>query len=216
MPRPALLGSGRTLRPVVASVVLLAASAVLLSGCSAGDPQGSSTQAPAAGEPGSTEGAQATDPAPVPTPTAEPAIPFAIACDALLTADQLYAFNPNFGADPGYTPSASTVVALVEETEGTACGYLNQSSGEVIEVAVATPTESAGKTLANEAAATSTAVPTYGTPPTVSGYFSRSGDHGKVQVFSGPYWLVIDSTAIFEPGDAQSLVADVLGNLPAS
>ncbi|GAA1841358.1 iron ABC transporter ATP-binding protein [Agromyces salentinus] len=214
MPRPALLGSGRPLRPVAAAVVLVAASAVLFSGCTAGDPQPTSTAAPQPGTPGSTEGAQT--PAPVPTETAEPAVPFEISCDALLTADQLYAFNPNFGADPAHVPAARPVVAVVEEQAGTACGYLNQTSAEVIEVAVATPSAAALVTLANDAAATSSAVPTYGTPPDVTGFFTRSGEHGQVQVFSGPYWVVLDSTAIFEPGDAQTLVADVLANLPAS
>jgi hypothetical protein len=214
MPRPATLGSGRTLRPVVASVVLLAASAALLSGCSAGDPGATATPPPASSAPGTTEGGQTAEPEP--TEPAEPPIPFAIACDALLTPDQLYAFNPNFGVDAAHTPSARPAVAVVDDHEGTACGYLNQTSGEVIEIAVATPTATAVQTLANEAASSSTAVPTYGTPPAVSGYFTRSGEHGQVQVFSGPYWLVIDSTAIFEPGDAQTLVADVLANLPAS
>ena len=214
MPRPATLGSGRTVRPVVASIVLVAASALLLSGCSADEPQPSSTAGPASSAPGSTEGGQTAEPEP--TETAEPAVPYAIACDALLTPDQLYAFNPNVGADPGYTPSAHLAVAAVEEHAGTACGYLNQTSGEVIEIAVATPTASALVTLANEAASSGTAVPTYGTPPAVTGYFARSGENGQVQVFSGPYWVVIDSTAFFEPGDAQALVAGVLANLPAS
>jgi hypothetical protein len=218
MSRPVMPGTGRPFRPLLSSMLLVAASAVLLSGCSAGDPQATSTaagsDAPGATAPG-TDGASGT-PAPEQSESAEPPIPFEIACDALLTPDQLYAFNPNFGADAAYTASARTVVVAVEQHEGTSCGYLNQTSGEVIEIAVATPTEAAGTTLANEAASTSTAVPTYGTPPEVSGYFARSGEHGQVQVFSGPYWVVIDSTAIFEPGDAQTLVADVLANLPAS
>ena len=35
-------------------------------------------------------------------------------------------------------------------------------------------------------------------------------------MFHGPYWIVIDSAALFEPGDAQQLVAAVLANLPAA
>ncbi|GAA1526946.1 hypothetical protein BJ978_002080 [Agromyces terreus] len=209
MSRPVMNGIGRPFRPIVASFLLVAASAALLSGCAAGDPTATSTAD------GTDVPVQSTEPA---TPSAEPdpAIPFAIECDTLLTPEQLYAFNPNYGVAPDYAPSARTVATLVEEHEGTSCGYLNQTSGDVIEIAVATPSESAATTLANDAAAASTAVPTYGTPPEVSGYFTRSGENGQVQVFTGPYWVVVDSTAFFEPGDAQTLVADVLANLPAS
>ena len=76
-----------------------------------------------------------------------------------VTADQLYAFNPNFGADPAFEPTSSDVIAVVEEDAGTACGYLNQSSGEVIEIGVATPTEAAGETRRNNAAMSSKPVP---------------------------------------------------------
>jgi hypothetical protein len=143
-------------------------------------------------------------------------VPFEIACDALLTADQLYAFNPNFGAAPDFEPTGTAVATAVAEDAGTACGYLNQTSGEIIEIAVATPTAQAAEARRNDAALSSTPVPTYGTPPDVEGYFIQSGGTGEAQVFHGPYWIVVDSPALFEPGDAQQLVADVLANLPAA
>jgi hypothetical protein len=132
----------------------------------------------------------------------------------MLTLDQLYAFNPNFGIDSGYQPSSAVVTTIVEEDAGTACGYLNQTSGEVIEVGVATPSPTAGEERRNEAAMTSHVVPTYGTPPEIEGYFTQAGGTGVAQVFHGPYWIVIESSALFEPGDAQQLVAAVIDNLP--
>ncbi|MFD4422800.1 iron ABC transporter ATP-binding protein [Agromyces sp. NPDC058484] len=206
MPRPS-----RLLRNRPTGLVLVAAASVaLLSGCVGGTPEPTATAAAPTTAPASPTAA------PAPTETAEPPIPFEISCDALVTAEQLYAFNPNFGVDPGHEPTAAAVVALVEEDAGTACGYLNQTSGEVIEVAVATPTEQAGETRRNDAALTSKPVPTYGTPPDVEGYFVQAGGSGEAQVFHGPYWIVVDSPALFEPGDAQQLVASVLGNLPAA
>ena len=189
--------------------LLAAASVALLSGSSpeAADPAETAAPTAAAGSPTA---------APEPTETAEPPLPFEISCDALVTAEQLYAFNPNFGTDPAFEPTSSDVIALVEEDAGTACGYLNQSSGEVIEIGVATPTEAAGETRRNTAAMSSKPVPTYGTPPDVEGYFVNAGGSGEAQVFHGPYWIVIDSAALFEPGDAQQLVAAVLANLPAA
>ncbi|HEY6799331.1 MAG TPA: iron ABC transporter ATP-binding protein [Agromyces sp.] len=206
MPRPY-----RLLRSRPACLALVAAASVgLLTGCVGATPEPTETAAaPTA------PAASPTSP-PEPTETAEPPIPFEISCDALITAEQLYAFNPNFGVDPGYEPSSAAVVTLVEEDAGTACGYLNQTSGEIIEVAVATPTEQAVETRKNTAALTSKPVPTYGTPPEIEGYFLQAGGTGEAQVFHGPYWIVIDSPALFEPGDAQQLVASVLENLPAA
>ncbi len=207
MPRPTRLAKTRS-----AGLLLVAAASVaLLAGCTGATPEPTASAAPST--------APATAPSttvPEPTETAEPPIPFEIACDMLLTADQLYAFNPNFGVDPGYQPQAAAIVTAVEEDAGTACGYLNQTSGDVIEIAVATPTEQAGEARRNDAALTSKPVPTYGTPPEVEGYFHVVGGSGEAQVFSGPYWIVIDSPALFEPGDAQQLVASVLQNLPAA
>jgi hypothetical protein len=192
--------------------LVAAASAALLAGCAPGPADATATDAPS----GAATAAASATATSEPTETAEPATPFAIDCDALVTPDQLYAFNPNFGTDPGYEPSAANVVLVVEEDQGTACGYLNQTSGEVIEIAVATPTDAVGETRRNAAATSSKPVPTYGTPPDVEGYFLQAGGTGQAQVFHGPYWIVVDSAAIFEPGDAQQLVTAVLGNLPAA
>ena len=206
MPRPYRLFRSRP-----AGLALVAAASVaLLSGCVGATPESTETAA------APTAPAESPTTAPEPTETSEPPIPFEISCDALLTAEQLYAFNPNFGADPGYEPSAASVVTLVEEDAGTACGYLNQTSGEIIEVAVATPTEQAIEARKNSAALTSKPVPTYGTPPDVEGYFLQAGGMGEAQVFHGPYWIAIDSPVLFEPGDAQQLMASVLENLPAA
>jgi hypothetical protein len=204
MPRPSRLPRTRS----VGLTIIVAASVALLSGCTPETPEATETAAPTS-PPTSSPTA-----APEPTETAEPAIPFSIECDALLTPDQLYAFNPNVGAAPDYEPSAASVITAVEEDEGTACGYLNQTSGELIEISVATPNEQAGETRRNDAALTSKPVPTFGTPPDVEGYFLHAGGTGEAQVFHGPYWVVIDSTALFEPGDAERLVSAVLANLP--
>ena len=205
MPRP--------LRPLLvrpAGLALLAAASVaLLSGCTPGAAAPSGTAAPPNATASPTAGQTAA-----PTDEPEAPTPFSIGCDDLLTPDQLYAFNPNFGAHPDFQPASAEVVTIVDEDAGTACGYLNQTSGEVIEVGVATPSPDAGEARRNEAAMTSHVVPTYGTPPQIEGYFSQGGGTGVAQVFHGPYWIVIESAALFEPGDAQQLVAAVIDNLP--
>ncbi|AWB95046.1 iron ABC transporter ATP-binding protein [Agromyces badenianii] len=203
---PRSLQSSRT-RPTVIALVA-AASVMLLSGCTGETPEPSATAAP----PSAIETPSASA---EPTEAAEPPVPFAIGCDELLTLEQVYEFNPNFGGSPDFEPSGEGVVAVVEQA-GTACGWVNQTSGEIIEIGVATPPAAALDARKNDAAMGSSPVPTYGTPPEIEGYFSQTGGHGEAQVFSGPYWIVIDSPVLFEPGDAGQLVSAVLGNLPAA
>jgi hypothetical protein len=199
-------------RPRPAGLALVAAASVmLLSGCTAEAPEPSGTAAPPTASGSSAPTAEPTGPA---EPTEEPT-PFAIACDELVTIEQMYGFNPNFGNDPGFSPSGAGIVAVVDE-EGTACGWLNQTSGDVIEIGVAMLPPGALEQRKNEAALGSHPVPTYGTPPEIDGYFIQAGGGGEAQVFRGPYWIVIDSEALFEPGDAQQLVSAVLANLPAA
>ena len=205
-----MLRSPRLSRTRPAAVALVvAASVMLLSGCTgeAADPE--KTTAPPQASESPTASAE-------PTPTAEPAVPFAIECDALLTPDQVYAFNPNFGTAPDFQASGDHMVAVVDDEAGTACGWMNQTSGEIIEVGVATPPPAALLAHQSDAAMASTPVPTYGPPPEIEGYFTQTAGNGEVQVFSGPYWIVIRSAALFEPGDAGQLVSDVLANLPAA
>lgn len=192
--------------------IALAAAVLLLAACSpeASEPSTTDTPTSAAAEP---TGSPAATEQPDPEPTEEP-IPFQVDCEQVLSAQQVYDFNPNYGVDPGYEPTGEAAIA-VDEDLGTACGYLNQTSGEVIEVAVATPPPAALEARMNAAATSSSVVPTYGTPPDVEGYFIQSGGTGQAQVFTRGYWIVLSSPALFEPGDAQQLVAAIIGNLPA-
>ena len=102
MPRLTRLAPTRS----IGLALVAAASVALLCGCTGEMPGPAASADPTAGAANPT--ATATG-APEPTETAEPPIPFEIACDALVTAEQLYAFNPNFGSDPGYAPAAEAV-----------------------------------------------------------------------------------------------------------
>jgi len=154
-------------------------------------------------------------PTPTPTPT-DPPTPVTLTCEQVVTPQQLYDFNPNYGTDPGYSPADNSLPAAVVADKGVACGFLNQTSNAVIEVAVAKPAASALTTRKNSAAASGQVVPTYGVPPTVEGYFGVTGGVGQAQIFSNGYWIILESKDFAEPGDAQPIAAAVLQNLPAS
>jgi hypothetical protein len=194
------------------AALAIAAAAVTLVGCTP------------AGKPGSTASASATagggaamsSPAPVTTPTPTmPPTPVTLTCDQVVTADQLYAYNPNFSTDPGYAPKAGTLEKQIADWKGVTCAWQNQTSGDVVQIAVAQPPADQLESLKNAAITAAQPVPTYGTPPQVEGYF-KAGEAGQVQIFRGTYWVVAESTAFFEPGDAAPLMQSVLGNLPAN
>jgi hypothetical protein len=200
MPRPNL----PLLRPAIALAAVLA-----LAGCTTADGAPGATEEPAASGTPAPDGTAE----PTPEPTEEP-LPFEAACTDLVTLDQMYAFNPNFGEAPDYAPG-SDAVASVAEAQGTVCGWSNQTSGELIELGVATLPEGAYAAQVGRAAVDSNAVPTYGTPPEVEGFFSQSGGVGQAQVFADGYWIVLESVDFLEPGDAEQLVSAVRGNLAA-
>ncbi|HKH09278.1 MAG TPA: iron ABC transporter ATP-binding protein, partial [Agromyces sp.] len=81
-------------RPRPAGLALVAAASVmLLSGCTPEASEPSETTAPPVASGSAAPTAEPTGPAePVEEPT-----PFAIGCDQLVTTEQMYAFNPNFG-----------------------------------------------------------------------------------------------------------------------
>src|SRR5262245_20868958 len=94
-------GNRRSIRMLAGAGVLAVGLFATLTGCGAGAAPGASSEptGPATPHPSAAE-----TPAPPTTEPAETPTPYAVDCDALLTPDQVYAFNPNYGSDPGYAP----------------------------------------------------------------------------------------------------------------
>jgi hypothetical protein len=152
---------------------------------------------------------------PEPTATASPeptGTPITIDCNTLITPEAMYAVNPNYGLSESFKPAKDSDAAEIVDEGGLACGWVNQTSGEVVQVAVASLTDAKLTELKNGFVTTSTSVPTYGKPP-IEGYFQVNGDMGEAQVFSGPYWVTASSTAFYEPGDAQPVIEAALSGL---
>lgn len=198
----------RTLRPLAVSAALL--GSLLLAGCTpAATPSTPETPAPAASGSAS-PGATAT-----PTPTATPvrSEPVEIACDALLTPDDMYAFNPNISLMTEAAPKADSLAAEIAAMDGLTCQWVNNSSSEIIDIAVAKLAENELTDLKNRAVTESTQVPTYGAPP-VEGFFTVVGNEGEAQVFTGSYWLTLRGMSFLEPGDAEQLASAAVAHLP--
>jgi hypothetical protein len=122
----------------------------------------------------------------------------------------MYEYNSNISLTDGITPESGTDAAkIVDDYQGIACRWVNDSSGEYIDVAVAHLRDDTLETLKNDLVTTSNSVPTYG----VEGYFIVDGSVGHGDAFSDPYWISIDSDYFLEPGDATQLFESVISAL---
>lgn len=195
MRRPLLLASS-------ASAVL--AAAVLLAGCTTPNPVTSPSPSggTAGGSPSATTSAE---------PSASPSTsstPVDIACDALITPQAMYDFNPNFSLLASWSSEAGTPAADAVAADGVACRWKNDTSGETIDISVAAPGDDALAARKSDAASgTSTS---YGG---AEGYFAVSGGVGEATAFEGPYWVVARSSYFAAPADAQSLLEGALSAL---
>jgi len=192
--------------PLRRAVVPLAVSALalaLLSGCvPSPSPTASDTATATATD---SPSASAT---PTPTPSTV-SIPITIGCNTLITPDDIYAFNPNFGLITSWTPKAGSAAATAKSEQGIACRWQNQTSGDTIDISVAHLDAASIEALKNAAVEKSTMVPTYGD----EAYFSTSGGVGTAIVFQGDFWLVATSVDFLEPGDPADLITAALGAL---
>lgn len=179
------------------------AAALLLAGCQTPEPA-PTTAAPAPGD--------TAAPTTEPTETAAPpsSTPVDVACDVLVPAQTMYDFNPNFSLLASWSPASGTPAADALAADGVACRWQNDTSGEVIDVSVASFDTASLDELANDAYTNSTMVPTYGGD---EAYFSVVDGVGEAIVFQDSFWVVVRSSYFLEPGDAEPIVASVLATL---
>jgi hypothetical protein len=184
-------------------LALAAASAAVMTGCVSTSSPTVST-APTASTSASASAAPSATPSPTPSPT-----PITIGCSTLVTADTMYAFNPNYGLLTSWTPSADSAAATATSDSGIACRWSNQTSGVTIDISVAHLDAASIESLKNAAVGHGTLVPTYGQ----EAYFGVTGGVGTAVVFQDGYWLVATSAAFLEPGDPTDLIDGALSAL---
>ena len=136
----------------------------------------------------------APDDNPVETPVGTP---ITLTCEQLVSAQAIYDFNPNFGLLGGFTPAAGSLAAIAVAENGLACQWINQTSGESIQISVADlPTPRIGELAA-----------TASSGEAISGirdqaYFAN----GTAQVFDGSFWVAAESAVFGTWDDAAPLV----------
>ncbi len=195
-------------RRLVASSAAVVAALWLLAGCVPSPSPSASGLVPPTADPRVTP--TGTNP---PVPTASPSTTtVSVPCDTLISRQTIYDFNPNFGLIDSWTPAAGSPAAVAKSDKGVACRWLNQTSGDLIDLSVASLDAASLESLKNQTVGTSTMVPTYSGAD--EGYFSVSNGVGTAVVFDRSYWIVITSSYFAEPGDPSDLIASVLAALP--
>lgn len=162
--------------------------------------------------------ASAAPSTPVPSDSASPSsvapvdpglvgIPVGLDCAEVLTADALYAINPNVGTDPAYTATALAQQAL--KFDGIACGWLNQTSAVTYSVAIAQLDPAGIADVRDAASSQPSAVPLI----SADGFFTASSNGGAAQAFVGGFWVVIESPEFISPGDVDAMIEAVTASL---
>ena len=207
-PIGAIGGHNRGMLAAPRLVFVLAVGAVLaLTGCQPTDgssANGLPTTGPSDGP--VTSASPTSAPLPTPTPSATVSPPIGIGCSALISAQVMYDFNPNFGLLADTRPAAGSLAAKAVAAGGLFCQWVNQTSRDTIDVSVAR-LSSADSAARQDALTGSTAA--FGAP----GYFAASGGSGVAQAFSGEYWIVAASPAFSEAADAQPLMSAAITSL---
>ncbi|MET4781928.1 arginyl-tRNA synthetase [Glaciihabitans sp. UYNi722] len=190
-------------------IAVTAVAAIALAGCvqtpkgeHSAKPSPSASSSPSAGSTPSS-----------PTPSISPTVPaggkpVTIGCDALVSRQAMYDFNANFGLDSTFSPKSGSAAATAVADGGVACNWTNQTSGDTITISVARPGVSKLGDI-KSTAAKGTAASGYGD----ASYFSMSGDTGRVDVFTGEYWLVASSVYFAAATDAGALLTPAIGAL---
>lgn len=152
-------------------------------------------------------------PAADPEPSASGAVsgtPIPLSCEQLVPASALS------GLWSGFLPTddveRTAVSQEIAQYNGLVCGW-SDDSGAQLQLAVAHLDPDVIEALKNEFFTTSKAVPTYGEPSQVEGYYQVTEGRGVADAFVGEYWIESSSASFIEPGDPEPIIRSALGAL---
>lgn len=153
--------------------------------------------------------AQAAEPAPSAGSAVE-GTPIPLTCEQLVPASALTGLWADF--DPSDDVEPTAVSSEIAGYDGLVCSWADDSGAD-FQLAVAHLDAGIIEALKNEFFTTSEAVPTYGKPPEVEGYYEVADGRGVADAFIGEYWLEASSASFIEPGDPDPLVRAALDAL---
>ncbi len=186
--------------------VPLCATMLMLSACGpTSDP--ATTSAPTA-TPKSTASTTPTapasaDPTASPAPHVETGEPVGLSCNQIITPQQIYDFNPNYGLVNGFVPLPGSLAGQAVAANGLACRWMNQTSRATIDVSVAHLDAKSTSIRKEFLATSSTPVSNFGP----DGYFDQGDLGSAAQAFPGAFWVTATSIAFFTARDAASIMS---------
>lgn len=124
-------------------------------------------------------------------------------CETLVSLDAMYEFNPNYVSTPTSAVAAGSPAQVALDDEGTACTWVNTSSGDTIVISAAKPGDRAARVAA---ASGGTVTPELGG----EAWFAVIDGLGTQQVFEGSAWVTVASPSFLEGADAASLARAAL------
>ena len=201
-------------RKQIISVLLIFGTTFISIGITACAPE--NTKAPA--ESVSTDGRAPVTPNAVSETTSVPSseplhgVTPGVKCQDLISRQALYEFNPNFSLVTGQSPVQPAVSSPYEKLGGITCNYMNQTSGEVIQISLAKITESAVDIPSSSFAKGGSPVSSLSTGETKS-FFSQSNGNYVFRVVRGSYILVTTSTLLSTPEDNYKFISPALTKL---
>ncbi|RWZ46593.1 hypothetical protein ELQ90_14215 [Labedella phragmitis] len=192
---------------ITAAAAMLAGGALLLSACTpepGPTPSGGASPSPSSSGPG------AESPDPTATLPEQPDLGEAAPeCTDVLSADDVYAYNPNYSAVAAPTPAAGSALAEAADLGGRLCRWSNDTNSAPVDIAVTIP-GSENLDRVEEDASSSTPAPGLGGD---AAFFDVVDGAGVAQVFAGDHWIVVSSPFFGEATDAGEIVAPILANL---
>ena len=190
--------------PLLATMLVLSACGPTL------DPRSTSTSTPtttakstASATPTATATATASaGPDASPTPHVETGTSVGLSCNDVVTPQQIYDYNPNYGLVNGFVPQSGSLAGQAVAANGLACRWMNQTSGATIDVSVAHLDAESTAIRKDYLASTSTSVSNFGP----DGYFDQGDVGSAAQAFPGEFWVTGTSIAFFTAEDASSIM----------
>jgi hypothetical protein len=198
-------------------ITMVGALGVLgLSGCvqDPSDPSSGGSSKPHASHSGSASPSSGSSSSASPGASASPSTspvasgtPVTVTCPSLISGQAMYDYNPNFTLKSDYSAPSGSLGAKARSFKGIACGWINQTSSEIIAVSIARPSAADLVTL-KSAAGTGTTVAGLGD----AAWFAKKSGAGEFQIFSGSFWITASSALWAPSDDVRALLANVVGN----
>ena len=181
----------------------LLAAVLLLSGCGpAADPKSTSKPTGTPRPTASSSATPAADPNASNAPQVETGEPVGLSCNDVVTPQQVYDYNPNFGLVDGFVPENGSLAAQAVAANGLACRWMNQTSGATIDVSVAHLDARSNEIRKEFLASNSTSVSSFGP----DGYFDQDDVGSAAQAFPGEFWVTAASVTFFTAEDAVAIM----------